>query len=246
MTTLQAILLALFISYFVVTSVLKNNIFLILFWKFFRLVKEKIYLNKLHRIEYFEYNDETENEEFIKTITNNLKYHLLEKENIHTLINYFTFRLDNRNYLIEFDDEKFIIDKIGHLSKWHGLQIKSNSELNDFLKFTIKLGLNIKISKIKYLDKEENEFKIDLEVNKTNYTLHQNYENDYFDYELFYKFIKLLNEELTKIKSKEKIYFIKDHPNMIIFLNHKIYNYLSKLGPLSQRPLTPEQWKLLK
>lgn len=244
MTILQAILLGLFISYSIGTLFLGNNIFIKLFWKVLKYAKEKIYLNKLERINYFEYNDNTEKKEFIKIITDSLKYHLLEKESIQTLINYFTFKFDNRNYLIEFEDERFIIDKIGHLDKWHGLEIRSNSELNDFLTFTTKLGLNIKISKIKYLDEEENKFKIDLEVNKTNYTLHQNYENDYFHYELIYEFIKLLNEELRKIKSKEKIYFINDYPNMIIFLNHKIYNYLLKLKPIGQRPLKPEDWKL--
>ena len=55
--------------------------------------------------------------------------------------------------------------------------------------------------------------------------MNQNYENEYFEHELIYQLIKILNDELTKINSKEKIYFIEDYPITIIFLNLKIYSF---------------------
>lgn len=243
MTILQAITIGLFISYFVISTILGNNVFLSLFWKLINYTKEKIYLKKLERINYFEYNDKTEKEEFIKIIINSFKYNPLWKENIQTLINSFTFKLDNRNYLVDFDNERLVIDKIGIIDKWSGLSINENAELNDFLKFATKLGLNIKISEINYLDKDENEFKIYLEINETKYALHQNYENEYFEKEIIYNFVNILNLELKKVKSKEKIYFINDYPTMIIFINDKIYRYLIKLLPIKDRPINPDEWK---
>lgn len=238
----QLILILLFV-YFIISTILGNNIFLIIFWKVFNYSKRKIFLNKLDSINYFEYNNKTEKEEFIKIILNSFKYkyNSFWKEDIYTIIHPFTFKLDCRSYFIDFY-ESFVIDKFGIHDKW-GYIIDENSKLDFFLNFANKIGLEIKFSEINYLDKEENEFKFDLEVNKTKYTLNQNYENEYFEHELIYQLIKILNDELTKINSKEKIYFIEDYPITIIFLNLKIYNYLSTLKPIEKRPLSPEEWK---
>ncbi|MBP4139855.1 hypothetical protein [Flavobacterium geliluteum] len=204
---------------------------------------KKTYLENLERINYFEYNDKREIEGFTKVIINSFFKPLVE-ENIQLLINPFTFKFDNRIYLIDFVVEKFILDKIGIQNKY-GMEINENAELNDFFKFIAKLGLNVLISKLKYVDKDENEFKIDLEVNKRNYNLCQNYEHEKYDYYIIYQFVNILNNELTKIKSKERIYFINNYPFTIIFLNLEIYNYLKELEPKELRPVEPQEWEYI-
>lgn len=240
---IQLFLILLFI-YFIISTILGNNIFIKVFWKVFNYTKRKIFLNKLESINYFEYNSKTEKEKFLQFILNEFKYNynLFWKESINTIIHPFIFKFDNRSYFIDFYDS-FVIDKFGLLDKSGSIIIDENAKLDFFLNFANKIGLEINFYEINYLDKDENEFKIDLEVNKTKYTLNQNYENENYDDELIYVLVNILNSELSKIQSKERIYFIDDFPTLIIFLNEKIFNYLSTLEPNKLRPLLAEEWK---
>nr|MCU0349857.1 hypothetical protein [Flavobacterium sp.] len=226
------------------STILGNNIFIKIFWKVFNFTKRKIFLNKLESINYFEYNSKTEKEKLLQFILNVFKYNsnLFKKEGIYTIIHPFIFEYDNRSYFIDFYDS-FVIDKFGLLDKSGSIIIDENAKLDFFLNFAIKIGLEINFSEINYLDKDENEFKIDLEINKTKYSLKQNYENENYDDELIYELVNILNSELSKIQSKERIYFIDDFPTLIIFLNEKIFNYLSTLEPIRLRPKLPEEWK---
>lgn len=240
---IQLFLILLFI-YFIISTILGNNIFINVFWKVFNYTKRKIFLNKLESINYFEYYSKTEKEKFLQFILNDFKYNsnLFKKKGIYTIIHPFIFEYDNRSYFIDFYDS-FVIDKFGLLDKSGSIIIDENAKLDFFLNFTNKIGLEINFSEINYLDKDENEFKIDLEINETKYSLKQNYENEYYYYDLIYQLVNILNSELSKIQSKERIYFIDDFPTLIIFLNEKIFNYLSTLEPIKLRPLLAEEWK---
>lgn len=241
MTMLQTIILSLLITYLIVSTILGNNKLLSLILSFYNYIKVRIYINKLERLNYFEYNNEFEKKEFTRIIKSELIYN---SERFSTLINYFSFKIDRRNYLVDFDCDKIIVDKIGIDDKWCGLLIRQNSELTDFLNFTSELGLEIEISEIVYLDEFENNFRIDLKVNQKKYSIHQNYDGDDYSKEIIYDFVAIINSELLKINSKEKIYFVEYYADiMIIFLNNKIYNYLIKISKTKQKPIMPNEWK---
>ncbi|NOT93199.1 hypothetical protein [Ferruginibacter sp.] len=239
---LQAILLGLFIS-LIISSTILGHTGTILFKikKYWAGVKTKIFIGKLENLNYFQYHNLKEKKELKKIIIkcgSRLKI-------IDALWNQFTFSLDKRSFIIDEDAEsgRPLIDSKGIIDSQSGYNANKQTDNTEFYNFAKQLGLNIKIENLVYSDKEQTNAQQEIKINKSEYSLHINYEDENYGDQFIFEFAEIINQELLKISSVERIFLMDNYPAFLIFLPDKIYKYLLSLSPEKrQTPFKPIDW----
>lgn len=233
------LLLALFISYMVISLVLYRNNYVL---EIIRAIGQYLFpylmppakhalalqnkvskwqlIKKLHQIDYFKPFSAAEKAAFL----DQLKACVDNEQEFEVELRDCLFAFDKRSFLVD-NYDGLVIDESGFIDKKEGLQARrAHYDFNPFYNYLASLGLEVSLEIREETDADEEDYEIfHLIINDKVYKL------CYEDEELFcHKLVATLNEALEEEVTGERLYIIDSLPTVLIFLNQKQYVYLYK------------------
>jgi len=209
MPIIQAILLSLFISGLIVSLILGYfETWLFKIKELFQYLKAKIRLKKLKNLGYFELSPKNKLEYSQKMFFQWMKQGYGIKQ---------LWGFEEGD--LEFDYRSFLIDDYYE---------KEGIEMN-WLKWTETLkaiGLIFNIENIKENPGDEDIESQEININGNQYLIIRDFNDEDMEEKSFGKFCEIVNKELKRINSRERIQLYGEHPTRVLILNQELKNYL--------------------